>query len=59
MPTIASEELPGIIVFMHGLGIGPEARGVVDAHLTKHMSRIPLLDETINGKFNIACKNSV
>ena len=33
-----------------------KARGVVDAHLTKHASRIPPLDETINGKFNVACK---
>jgi tRNA uridine 5-carbamoylmethylation protein Kti12 len=27
-----------------------KARAVVDAHLTKHASRIPPLDETINGK---------
>ena len=29
-----------------------KARAVVDAHLAKHASRIPPLDETINGKLN-------
>lgn len=34
-----------------------KARGVVDTHLTKHASRIPPLDETINGKFDVVFKN--